>query len=269
MADDELTEAAAERQPVEMRLDPRRSNFVSIFGKKGEGKSTLARRLFDAYPFDRAVIDYHHDVVSGPGRPADLIEVHPPLPDRWPAGGAGVALPGLDQHRSTIAFAPDSGRPEYVDDMDRFVGIAYRHGRELPPRPVLLWVDEIGELAPVGQTQPNMRRTLQLGRHRRMTLIMCGPRPIDIDPLVLQQSDFVYVFKLPNPADRRRVADTIGWDPKEFSAAVHALGDFEYLRYDGRELVHLPPLPNGAGGARGNVAQLDATGVTGGTFEPR
>lgn len=251
MADDELTAAADEAKPVRVLMDPRRSNFISLFGKKGSGKSTLARRLFDAYPFDRAVVDWHRDVVSGAGRPPDLVELHAPLPDRWPAGGAAVHLPGIEQRRTTIAFAPDSGRADYVDDMDRFVGLAYRHGSDLPARPVCLWVDEIGELAPVGQTQPNMRRCLQLGRHRRMTLLMCGPRPINVDPMVLQQSDFVFVFTLPNPADRRRVADTIGWDPKEFDDAVLGLPKHGYLRYDGEDLVEFPPLPDGASGARG------------------
>ena len=252
MADDELTAAAAERRPVEMRMDPMRANFISCFGKKGHGKSTLARRLFDVYPYDRAVIDWHRDVVAGPGRPADLVDLHPPLPDKWPTAGAGVHLPGLDKHRSTIAFSPDSGRADYIDDMDRFVGLAYRHGSDLPARPAFLWIDEIGELAPVGQTQPNMRRMLQLGRHRRITLVMCGPRPINVDPLVLQQSDYVFIFTLPNPADRRRVADTIGWDPREFDDAVLGLPKYGYLRYDGDELVEFPPLPRGGSGARGS-----------------
>jgi len=71
-----------------------------------------------------------------------------------------------------------------------------------------------------------------------------------MDSLVLTQSDLVYVFKLPNPKDRRYVADVIGWEPEDFDLAVRELGDHEYLRYDDSEseesdmkLISLPPLP--------------------------
>jgi hypothetical protein len=90
-----------------------------------------------------------------------------------------------------------------------------------------------------------MRRSLRQGRHREQTLILATPRPVTVDPLVIANANWVYVFKLPNPNDRKRVAETIGWEPKDFDAAVFDLSDFEYLRYDGKkdELVHLPPLP--------------------------
>ncbi|HEX6869892.1 MAG TPA: hypothetical protein VF163_02235, partial [Micromonosporaceae bacterium] len=76
-----------------------------------------------------------------------------------------------------------------------------------------------------------------------------------IDPLCLAQADLVYTFELKNPNDRKRVAEDIGWDPNDFSAAVHDLGRHEYLRFDAREdkpehdddddmrLVHFPALP--------------------------
>ena len=237
MSDDELTAAAAAARPISTRLDPAKSTFITIVGKKGHGKSEMARVHWESYPFDQAVLDYHHDFV---GRYEDLARLSSPLPDRWPMADSWIAGEG---ERSRIGFVPDSGRPDYVDECDRFAGLAYLHGSE--ERPVMLWIDEIGELAPVHQTQPNMRRILQLGRHRRMTLLMCGPRPVNIDPLVLQQADVVYVFTLPNPADRRRVADTIGWDPREFDEAVHNLPMHGYLRYTAadQELVEFPPLP--------------------------
>ena len=70
-----------------------------------------------------------------------------------------------------------------------------------------------------------------------------------IDPLCISQADWVYVFKLRSASDRKRVSENIGWDAKEFDAAVHGLGDHEFLRYESAanagegELCHFPALP--------------------------
>jgi len=79
---------------------------------------------------------------------------------------------------------------------------------------------------------------------------------------VLGQSDLVYVFELPNRADRETVADAIGWDRDDFHLAVSELPAHGYLRADTNEnrpegdepdlrLVSCPPLPPEV------VAQLD------------
>lgn len=223
MPDDDLTPA----RPVSSQLDPSKSNFVTIVGKKGSGKSELATRLWHGYPYDQLCID-----PTGDCRVDDLTrQIHTPLPARFPVDAEGK--------RVSLRFVPDPGSPTYEDDLDRAVGLAFRHRRSM------LWVDEVGELTRTGKTSPNFARVLQQGRHRDLTLICCGPRPIAIDPLVVSQADYVYVFQLPNPADRRRVADVIGYDPKAFDAAVHDLARYHYLRWDSREqeLVEFPPLP--------------------------
>jgi hypothetical protein len=74
---------------------------------------------------------------------------------------------------------------------------------------------------------------------------MCGIRPVGIDPLVIGQADYTYVFDLPQPQDRKRVAENIGWPPGEVDRAVEALPEHGYLRHDRKahELVSFPPLP--------------------------
>lgn len=212
--------------PISSRLSSDRPTFVSIFGKKGEGKSVLARRLWDTWPGDEFCIDVTNDALTS----HDVDHTYDYVPDFWPEAVR-------EDEPVRIRYVPDMKSPTVYDDMDRAVGFACKR------RGSLLWCDEIGIVSRVNRTGPNMNHLLNQGRHDRMSTLFCGPRPINVDPLVLHQSDYVYVFKLPNPADRRRVADSCGIVPATLDDAVHALGDHEYLRWDGTELVHFPPLP--------------------------
>lgn len=217
----------ADAEPVRTRVNPRKSAFLTIVGKKGSGKSVLARRFWETYPFDALAVDPHGEL--GDERAVPLKD---PLPARWP-------FPA-DHERgsaSKLCYVPDPGSPTYKDDLDRAVGLAFNH------RGCLLWLDEVADLTTANSTPPYMRRALHQGRHRDLTLMMCGPRPVDINPLVISQADLLFVFDLPNPKDRERIASTIGYPPKAFDERVHALGEHEYLRWDGKELLHYPPVP--------------------------
>lgn len=222
--------------------DPRKPVQIAVVGKKGSGKTELAFRFFDTYPGDRLVIDPNGDLDV----PEETLELVTPLPTRWPGAAYdefaeehGLPASSSRKRRGTFRFIPDPAEPDFREEMDRAVGLAFAHQR------TCLFFDECHEGAPAGQTPPHMRRALRQGRHARLTLILATPRPLTVDPLVISQADYVYVFKIPNPADRKRVAETIGWDPKDFDAGVHGLGPFEYLRYDAAadDLAHFPALP--------------------------
>jgi hypothetical protein len=221
-------------------IDPDKGAHVVAVGRKGSGKSHLARRLFDSYPYDALVLDITGDLwrdFTADGTKDDptikLVKLTSPLPVRLPE-------PDEEGRKQIFLLAPDMGAPDALDEVDRAIGLALRRGR------MLLWMDEVGIISPVGRTGPNMKRYLHHGRHHQMTGLACGPRPMDIDPLQVSQADHAFTFELNNPADRRRVADNIGWDPKDFDTAVHDLGKYEFLHWSSEtnELLHMPPLPN-------------------------
>lgn len=214
------------RQP-----DPHKATQIAVVGKKGSGKTELSWLLFESYPFDRLLIDPNGDIKAGD----DVVDLtEDAIPARWPSS----SFEQKDE-RHTIRFIPDFGSPTYVDDIDRALGLAYTHGK------TMAFIDECHEAMPSSKTPPHARRALRQGRHHDLSMILATPRPVTVDPLVIAQADWVYVFKLPNPNDRKRVAECIGWEPKTFDQGVFDLGPFEYLRYDSarEDLAHFPALP--------------------------
>jgi len=207
--------------------------FIVCVGRKGQGKSELSWMLWDSWPADRVMIDTTGDL--GKDHPDEkTIDLDVPPPSRWPAH-----LQEADDERLSLRYVPDHAAADYVDDMDRVVGLAFSRGD------CLLLVEEMGLVAPAGQVRPYTRKALHMGRHQRLSVIMNMPRTMGIDPLALAQADVIYAFDLPNPDDRKRLADVIGWDRGEVDDAMAGLGDHEYLRFHTKahELSHWPPLP--------------------------
>lgn len=212
---------------TDLQLDPARAHHITILGRKGTGKSVLAKRFWDTYPFDRLVIDPTGDVDAG----EDAHKLTEPLPSRWPIT--------VTDERTTLDYKADPSSPMYEDELDRAAGLAFHHGKSL------LWIDEVGELTRANKTRPHFRRVLHQSRHRRLSLLLCGPRPIDVNPLVLSQADYLALFELPNPRDRERVADAIGVELRTLEDHLAALDEHGYVWWSTgeRQLTVMPPLP--------------------------
>jgi hypothetical protein len=233
-------------------IDPSAGRILDFIGKKGSGKSVYAMYFAKNFPGDIVVIDVAGD--DGPVGP-DVVTItgksgDPSFPPSWPEH-ARLYIDGKPQ-RMILRYIPDPGSDMFLADCDAIVGLAMAHGREMGR--CLLLVHEIGVIAPANRTQPNMRRFLMANRHHHLMGALCGPKSMAMDTLILAQADLVFVFELKGVADRQRIAESIGWNAREFSAAVHDLGRHEYLRYDNNEpapasgevdrrLVHFDPLP--------------------------
>lgn len=226
------------------RLDATKPFIVSAWGRKGSGKSHLNGLLYQSFPGDKLAIDVNGHAYVGPD--AERITE---LPKRWPAG-----TPQLGERRRprNLHYQANPAADTYRDDLDRAVAMA------LFPKdhPVLLWAGEVGELTPNSKARPHMRQLLMQNRHHRVAALFDGPRPMNVDVLVLAQSDLVAVFDLPNPADRKRIADSIGYPPKKFDEVCQETwarsdpsdpGSWHVL-WDGRTrtLWQVPPLPQHA-----------------------
>jgi hypothetical protein len=220
-----------------MHIDPEKPTIVSAWGRKGSGKSVLNRELFRSWPFDRLVIDVNGNADPGP----DAERLTAPLPTRFPDG---AGLVGERRKARSLWFRAHPGDKAYREQLDQAVGVALypQHKR------TCLWAGEVGELMPNGRTGPHMRTALMQNRHHNLTLLVDGPRPMYVDPLVLAQSDLVAVFELPNPRDRDRIADSIGFPPRRFTEACHSAwrqGEHWFVLWDAarKRLFEHEPLP--------------------------
>ncbi len=233
-------------------IDPTKPMIASAWGRKRSGKSYFNRRLFRSWPYDKLAIDVNGDADPGP----DAIPVHRDavglLPSRFP--DVAPTVPGVPAGGPrTLVFRADPGSPTYEDDLDRATGmVLYPQDHR-----ALVWCGEVGEFMPTAQrTRPHMRRLLMQNRHYNASALFDGPRPVNVNPLVLAQSDFVAVFDLPRPEDRERIADTIGYPTKRFveeCEKTFTRGEHWFLLWHAEEhiLYRCAPLPPmAAAGAR-------------------
>jgi hypothetical protein len=234
---DELDEALNDGKP----------KIISVWGRAGSGKSVFNRRLYHSWAGDKLAIDVNGN--AEPGEDAERIS-RDEISSRWPQQPLEL---GERRRPRNLWFRADPGSATYVDDLDRAVGMTL-----FPQdRPTMLWAGECGEMMPNGKTGPHMRRLLQQNRHHRVTALLDGPRPVYVNPLVLSQSAFVAIYHLPNPNDRKRVAESIGYPARRLeveheetqrrNAAAKKKGEphfwFLFWHRDGHQMYRMAPLP--------------------------
>lgn len=232
MSDHDEVDEAARGFPAE--IDPVKPLIVSAFGSKGSGKSTFNRSLYRSWPFDKFAVDVNGD--ADPGEDAERMRIAD-VPARFPAR----LEDGKPRNLHVVA---DPGSATYSDDLDRSVALAL-----MPQdRRVLGWFGEVGEFTNGNRTRPHMRRLLMQNRHYLASAIFDGPRPKDIDKLIIGQADLVAVYHLPDPDDRERIAKVIGYPAVRFNEECEKTwqrGEFWYLLWvtKHRRLYRCAPLP--------------------------
>lgn len=214
-------------------LDPQADSILAFFGRKHSGKSAAAREHFRGWAgVDRVIIDVNSDADPGEDLQAHVLRGKlVQLPERREA-----AVPEV------YRWIADPKAATFREDIDAAIG-ACLFPRE---RRVLIWVDEAGEAFPVNQVGPNGRLLLHQSRHFGASALLCAPRPKGLDPLTYGQADRVFLFDVPSPMDRQRIAETIGVAPRKLTTVMdetNRRGSYWSTMYAAEEhqLYRLPP----------------------------
>lgn len=239
-------------EETRLDIDPDGSAmFLDMFGRKNSGKSHLAELYARSWPYDGLVINTTGDVdpdhawtLPWPGGEEQIAK----RPNGDPV--YAVAWPELPEGR-TKAFwnlVPNRRDPDHRFKTDAAIAALHDAGdkkRHPGAQPRLLWVDEIGEVAKPGKVLSGFDTVLHQGRHNADWCLFCGPRPVDIETLVLGQADWIFCFALPSVHDVDRIAKTCGIAEADLAELVHGLGEHCFLRIDQatHSLAVYPPVP--------------------------
>lgn len=187
-----------------------RSEVIFIFGKRGKGKTTLAKQYLRRAPrfmvFD-PLCEYGDQGVMIQNTP-DLLRV----------------IERFHHRRFNLAFCPDrmTTANGEVQEFSYFCRLA-----AACPRTLAL-VDEVHSVLSLQRPNEDFSRLLRFSRHKDLSVIAVSHRPADVPRIVTYLATKIYVFQLHEPNDIAYLKKIIG--PQ--AEVVRELLDFHYLLYD-------------------------------------
>lgn len=162
-----------------------------------------------------------------------------------PADSSLTAIDGAVTFRDPARPPADAATARFVPvdpfDADAYDAV-YRWAFARFPR--FVWLDEAGMAAPAKGAPRAVRQYVVQGSKRGLGHLACHTRPREVDRNLIAQAAHVIVFDLPNPDDRRQIADVAGVAPAVLERAMAELGEHEFLWWDQRQrsLTACPPL---------------------------
>jgi hypothetical protein len=180
------------------------SNVVcGVFGKRGYGKSTLCRALLSETAGRRLVID-----------PLDEYPEFMAVDDWAEFEQALQRQPG--GYRWRIVPGPET-------NMDVVFQLAYRVGD------MTIMIEETRQFQSVHTLSEPLRALALWGRHRKVTLVVVGQRPVLINADLFSQIEVLYLFRITDHRDLATLSNYID------DSALHQLSSLqvgEFLRVE-------------------------------------
>jgi len=184
--------------------------IILIFGKRGSGKSYLAKKRIEIEP--RLVVfdtlgEYENGVIFGRENYEQYLEF-------WRKVYRG---------RFRLIYRPIIPTIE----IEQICELVYTLGN------CCFLVEEIECYCSAQQISDTFAKIVQLGRHKNITLIGISQRPYGINRLLTSQAKEIYIFNTNEPRDREYLRTLLG---QEIEPKLDALKQYEYVHWqDGKE----------------------------------
>lgn len=190
----------------------------------GEGKSQLLAYYFATCAGQRLLVDVQDHYTLGPAAGADggVLEVN--------------SVEAIDWRVRTIRYVPRSGaRMEF----DRLYRAVYGQGK------VLVWADELEDVAPVNGVPPFVRKVLKQGRKRGLTHLGATQRPAGVERSAYNQAEHLFLFRMVDGADIQALSYRVGLSARELADDLRDLPQHGFLYHgvDSPRIARFEPLP--------------------------
>ena len=184
--------------------------IILIFGKRGSGKSYLAKKKIEIEPrlviFD-TMSEYENGVVFNAEKYHEFLEF-------WKKVYRG---------RFRLIYRPLVPAAE----IERICEAVYTIGN------CCFLVEEIDCYCSAYQISDTFAAIIQRGRHKNIKLIGITQRPFGIHRLLTSQAKEIYIFNTNEPRDREYLRNLLG---QEIEPKLDALKQYEYVHWqDGKE----------------------------------
>lgn len=193
-----------------METDHRHNTVTLFFGKKGGGKSTLARKLAGLQSRRRIYLD-------------PMFEVKEAVIAR-----NFRALSSYVEQRNGQDFSIALRTLDVADEL-RVVDLLTHGDPERPLLPgTLLIADEMDRLCGPSSLPPAMHRLANYGRHFGISVMGIARSPKRIHPDFRRAADVIYVGQMNEPADVDYLNEYVGSD---FCNRARSLQGYSFLRW--------------------------------------
>lgn len=192
------------------------NSIAAIFGKRGSGKTALARFLATgSHPFNG---------IKGtpPGKRVVIFDPRYQIE-------FGTVVSDFDEFFEFLYNAGDSFavnfRPRYPREE---FPLLCRYLRDTPFEDTIFLVDEVSMVTTPYEIPLEFQDIIRFGRHNRIAVVMTAQRPIDVNRDLTAQCNHLFIFNQHEPRDVQYFSGFLG----EAANVIPTLQEFEFLYSD-------------------------------------
>ena len=190
---------------------------TTVIGATGTGKTTCGVWLLSRQRFDKRswiIVDFKQEAIF------DAVGLPPIVP--WSVG----SKPPRDKGKLYLI----SPRPDQDDELEAFLWRVWEKGE------TGLFVDE----ATLMPDRDAFRAILQQGRSKRIPVIACTQRPVDVKRALFSEASYFCVYRLQDRRDARVIE---GFVPGDLSAPLPGPHAWRWYDVAANTLLTMGPVP--------------------------